>query len=607
MSDGEPSSIKQLSRCAARVPALSNRCEDRAEVELDYAVYGSRFAADALFLFCASCELEMIDGGEDMHQALYRKWRPKTFDEVYGQDHITSILKYEIASSSFSHAYLFCGSRGTGKTTCAKILAKAVNCLDPQNGDPCGKCEACRSIDAGTATDVLEMDAASNNGVDNIRDIRDEVVYSPSNLKCRVYIVDEVHMLSASAFNALLKTLEEPPEHVVFILATTELHKLPATIISRCQRFDFRRISTDILRDHIMRIAQNENIEIERSAATTIAKCAQGGMRDAISLLDLCSGSRRVIDDELVAQTIGSSGRGEMLDIVKAIAQKDYDKIFGAIDAVVQSSRDITVFWQDLISVYRDVLVVKSVQDPSRYLDLTDSESEQLAAVAKLFSAERLSYHCSMLTEALTTMLKANAVRRIVAELTLVRMCDERVACSNEAMQLRISALESAVAARSLSARDTDTEAENNFNTRQRRKTVHKQNDDDEFRADAPPSAQSAASDTGEGRDNGKRVLRPFRGRAELIESVVRKDPMLASFFKMAKWYSDVQGKLIIKCDTQFAIDKIKENGGERLILNELSALPGKEYAVSGVSIELDASDSKADVIDQIIEAAEKF
>ena len=190
-----------------------------------------------------------------MHQALYRKWRPQTFDEVYGQEHITSVLRYEAEHNAFSHAYLFCGSRGTGKTTCAKILAKVVNCEHPVDGNPCGVCEACRLIDSGAATDVLEMDAASNNGVDNIRDIRDEVVYSPSSLRYRVYIIDEVHMLSVSAFNALLKTLEEPPEHVVFILATTELHKLPATIISRCQRFDFRRISTDVLMERLNLIA----------------------------------------------------------------------------------------------------------------------------------------------------------------------------------------------------------------------------------------------------------------------------------------------------------------------------------------------------------------
>ena len=214
-----------------------------------------------------------------MHQALYRKWRPKTFDDVCGQEQVTSVLKYETEHRAFSHAYLFCGSRGTGKTTCAKILAKAVNCEHPVNGSPCGTCAACRAIEDGSATDVLEMDAASNNGVDNIRDIRDEVVYAPSSLRYRVYIIDEVHMLSVSAFNALLKTLEEPPEHVVFILATTELQKLPATIISRCQRFDFRRISLDALTGRLTYIAEQEKIGLEPEAARMLAKLAQGGMR----------------------------------------------------------------------------------------------------------------------------------------------------------------------------------------------------------------------------------------------------------------------------------------------------------------------------------------
>ena len=244
-----------------------------------------------------------------MHQALYRKWRPQVFDDVCGQEHITSILKYETENNRFSHAYLFCGSRGTGKTTCAKILAKAVNCESPVNGSPCNKCASCRSIDAGVATDVLEMDAASNNGVDNIRDIRDEVVYSPSALKYRVYIVDEVHMLSGNAFNALLKTLEEPPSHVVFILATTELQKLPSTIISRCQRFDFRRISTDVLVDRLAFISDKEGIEYETDALRVIARLARGGMRDAISLLELCAGTRRKVTVDVVDETVGSGGR----------------------------------------------------------------------------------------------------------------------------------------------------------------------------------------------------------------------------------------------------------------------------------------------------------
>ena len=394
-----------------------------------------------------------------MHQALYRKWRPSSFDEVYGQEHITSILKYEVANNKFSHAYLFCGSRGTGKTSCAKILAKAVNCLSPRDGSPCGVCEACRAIDSGSTTDVIEMDAASNNGVDNIRDIRDEVVYSPSNLKYRVYIIDEVHMLSVSAFNALLKTLEEPPEHVVFILATTELHKLPATIISRCQRFDFRRIATEVLKNHLLRVAKAEDIVLEEPAAILLAKQAQGGMRDAISLLDLCAGSRERIDEKLVNDTIGKIGRENMLSVVRAVAAKDYETIFAAIDEVVQSSRDITVFWQDLISVYRDLLIVKSSKNASGYLDLTDSETEALTSLASSFTVETLSYHCSMLQEAFFAMQKANAVRRITAELTLVRMCDERLNSSPEAMLSRISSVEASIASGNFSSAQMQTTA----------------------------------------------------------------------------------------------------------------------------------------------------
>ena len=310
-----------------------------------------------------------------MHQALYRKWRPQIFDDVYGQEHITSVLRYEAEHNAFSHAYLFCGSRGTGKTTCAKILAKVVNCEHPVNGSPCCTCDACRAIDSGAATDVLEMDAASNNGVENIRDIRDEVVYLPNALRYRVYIIDEVHMLSISAFNALLKTLEEPPEHVIFILATTELQKLPATIISRCQRFDFRRISTDALMRRLRYIADAEGIELEDEAARMVAKLAQGGMRDAISLLELCAGVRKSVTVKSVEESVGLTGREALLETVDAVADQNYEILFERIAQVVQSSKDVAVFWQDLLSVWRDMLVIKTAKNASAYLDLTDHES----------------------------------------------------------------------------------------------------------------------------------------------------------------------------------------------------------------------------------------
>jgi len=381
-----------------------------------------------------------------MHQALYRKWRPQTFDEVCGQEHITSILKYETEHRKFSHAYLFCGSRGTGKTTCAKILAKAVNCEAPVNGSPCNCCSSCLAIDAGTATDVLEMDAASNNGVDNIRDIRDEVVYMPSALKYRVYIVDEVHMLSGSAFNALLKTLEEPPAHVVFILATTELHKLPSTIISRCQRFDFRRISTQVLSDRLAYISDHENIEYDPEALRLISKLALGGMRDAISLLELCAGARQKITPALVEDTVGSGGRDELEQTVRAIANANFDAMFATIESVVRSSKDISVFWQDLTAFYRDMLVIKTTASAEKYLDLTKTETERLKKTAELFSKETLLYHCRVLDDTLYMMQRSTATKRLLAEMALMKLCDVSLDTSNDALLSRISKLETTVA-----------------------------------------------------------------------------------------------------------------------------------------------------------------
>ena len=559
-----------------------------------------------------------------MHQALYRKWRPHDFDAVYGQEHITSILKYEVANNKFSHAYLFCGSRGTGKTSCAKILAKAVNCLDPQNGNPCGKCEACLSIDSGAATDVLEMDAASNNGVDNIRDIRDEVVYSPSSLKYRVYIIDEVHMLSVSAFNALLKTLEEPPEHVVFILATTELHKLPATIISRCQRFDFRRIATEVLKNHLLRVAKAENIDLCESAAVLLAKQAQGGMRDAISLLDLCAGSRERIDDELVNNTVGTVGRENMLTVVKAIVEKDYETIFSTVDSVVQSSRDITVFWQDLISVYRDLLILKSSRNAAAYLDLTDSEMQALTSIAASFTSEQLSYHCGMLQEALLTMQKANAVRRITAELTLVRMCDERLSSSPEAMLSRIANIESNLATGNFAApmmvtatettpaEQAPTVVEPAKPARPSRRPTYS-DDDDMFRGDAPGAApqKSAASAAptpaaAAPQSGNVRILKPFKSRAEVVEKMAQVSPMQSSFFKNAKWYTDEAGKIVLKFATKFDIDNMKFFDGEDFFIKMIYQVMGRPYSKADLICECEDGKKKDDVIERIIEAAEE-
>ncbi len=532
-----------------------------------------------------------------MHQALYRKWRPKTFSDVCGQEHITSILKYEIENSKFSHAYLFCGSRGTGKTSCAKILSRAVNCLSPEGGNPCGRCSACLSIENGTTTDVLEMDAASNNGVDNIREIRDEVVYAPSSLKYRVYIIDEVHMLSASAFNALLKTLEEPPEHVVFILATTELHKLPATIISRCQRFDFRRITTEVLKNHLLHIAKAEGIDLTSEAAVMLAKQAQGGMRDAISLLELCAGSRERITPELVNITVGSSGREEIVRVAEAICDKDYEVIFSSVDEVVRSSRDIAVFWQELISLYRDLLVIKTSKNAAAYLDLTDSEIAVMDGLAKRFSREQLSYHCAMLEDGLFSMSKANSIKRIVAELTLVKMCDLSLSTTNDALLARISALENrpaGVPVQSAQKKAPATEAP---------KKKSPASDDEAFRSDVPPQ-KAVKKPTQPSGGEGKRVLSPFKNRAEALDMLTGTNSMIASFYKVAKWYVHDGGKMVLKFPDKFSAQNAKLFDSSGDFLRVINSVSGKNYTQEDILYESEDAKIQSSVIDEILESA---
>ena len=483
-----------------------------------------------------------------MHQALYRKWRPQTFDDVCGQEHITSILKYETEHNKFSHAYLFCGSRGTGKTTCAKILAKAVNCESPVNGSPCNKCAACLAIDSGAATDVLEMDAASNNGVDNIRDIRDEVVYMPSSLKYRVYIVDEVHMLSGSAFNALLKTLEEPPSHVVFVLATTELHKLPSTIISRCQRFDFRRITTDVLIDRLSFISEKESISYDKDALRVIAKMAQGGMRDAISLLELCAGTDNNITVQAVNDTLGSGGRENIENTVRAIAKGNFDAIFAAVNEVVSSSKDIAVFWQELVSYYRDMLVMKTTANASKYLDLTEHEAEQLKRTCEMFTKQTLIWHCRILDDSLYAMQKAGATKRNIAEMSLIKMCDGQLDTSIDAVLSRISKLENAVAMGGVSMASSDTKAIKNENTNQDALAVKKIETETKT-----VSAPEANSDDNE--------LKPLRSWNEISEKAAAGDVAVLPFLKMARAFIDSNGRIYIRYPNVFAKNMVDTAG----------------------------------------------
>lgn len=540
-----------------------------------------------------------------MHQALYRKWRPQTFDDVCGQEHITSVLRYEVMQNALSHAFLFCGSRGTGKTTCAKILAKAVNCNAPVEGSPCGKCASCLSIDSGTATDVLEMDAASNNGVDNIRDIRDEVVYTPSALRYRVYIVDEVHMLSPSAFNALLKTLEEPPAHVIFILATTELHKLPATIISRCQRFDFRRIALPVLAGRISYIAEQEGMELEPAAAEQIARMAQGGMRDAISLLELCGSARKKIDIATVNEMMGSGGRDEMLTVVEAVANSDYDRIFATIHEAVSSSRDLSVFWQDLIAVYRDLLVVKTAEDATRYLDLTDAETARLTALATQFKKGTLLAHCRLLEDALFAMQRANAVKRMVAELTLIRMCDPALDTSAEGLLARLERLEDAVAAGTPVTKTAQKAAPPKETalvpaTESAPAPVEKQSPAKKETAPIAPATSAPRA------SEGGRVLHRIRGFMNGVERIRRENAMLGSFLADAKAFLTEDGKVVIQLTNPFSLMMLDDPDAKALLCRSIA--PEIKQAPTPAQLIFETPDPKAatkdTVLDDLLDAA---
>ena len=374
------------------------------------------------------------------YKALYRKYRPQTFSEVYGQDHIVETLKGELASGKISHAYLFTGTRGTGKTTCAKILAKAVNCLEPKDGDPCLSCEACRLVAEEEATDVVELDAASNNGVDHVRLLREQIAFTPNALKYRVYIIDEVHMLSISAFNALLKTLEEPPAHAIFILATTEVHKLPTTILSRCQRFDFKRIETEKIVERIKFVADAEGFKITDDAATLIAAAADGGMRDALSILDLCVSVSTDITEKTVTDVCGMSGHEYLNRLSDAISEGDTSKALTLIDELHKGSVDMLRLANDLSAHFRDIMIIKTVSSDKKPIVCSEVQYKIYSEKAARFDIKDILRALNMLSACIASMQNAN--RRSMLEMTIIKLCTPELCTDIESLEKRIRALE---------------------------------------------------------------------------------------------------------------------------------------------------------------------
>ena len=374
------------------------------------------------------------------YQALYRKYRPLTFSDVVGQEQVTKTLQKELMDGKTVHAYLFTGTRGTGKTSCAKILARAVNCQNPVNGDPCLHCEQCKSTLTDENTDIVEIDAASNNGVDSIRELRELINFAPANSKYRVYIIDEVHMLSSGAFNALLKTLEEPPAHVIFILATTEVHKLPATILSRCQRFDFRRIDSEKIAERIHYVADKEGLTVTDDAATLIASAADGGMRDALSILDLCASNNKNIDETTVETVCSMAGNDYLIELTDCLKQGDTEKALILIDELNNSSVDMIRLLSELTSHFRDLMIVKTVKGAKKPIICSSKQMVALEKQAENFDIKDIIRYLNILQETAPKMQSGN--RRSQMELAVIKICNPTLSADLDSLERRVAALE---------------------------------------------------------------------------------------------------------------------------------------------------------------------
>ena len=501
------------------------------------------------------------------YQALYRKYRPQTFDDVSGQLAVTQTLKTQLISGKMSHAYLFTGSRGTGKTSCAKILAKAVNCLNPQDGNPCNCCEACRTIDSGACMDVLEIDAASNNGVDNVRDLRDDAIYTPSQVKMRVYIIDEVHMLSISAFNALLKIIEEPPEHLLFILATTELHKVPATILSRCQRFSFRRISQEDIAQRLQYVAYQENIDLDDSAARVLARMADGGMRDGLSLLDQCaSATVGELTAERVYACLGIAGERKAAELMGYIADHDTAKALELLNKLYSDGKEMGALLDELACLARDLLVLKTAPDAGLAMlsgVATDAEASGLAK--RLSSGELVQ-----IMESLETTMSGftrSASRRMDAELCLIRLCQPELQMDAQSLNARLTRMEEKLKS---GAFVTVTP-----------KPQPKLEEPEEERppmpddADVPPMMDRPALQV-QGEEN-----TPIGFWAELVASIRQEmRPPLVGFFTTGE-NAPIQGVLrgnqvVLRCNNGFTMEMIGKPQVLEMVARKASAILGK-------------------------------
>ena len=502
-----------------------------------------------------------------MYRVLYRKWRPQTFADVVGQEHITSTLAHEVESGKVSHAYLFTGSRGTGKTTCAKILAKAANCLNPVDGNPCNECSVCKGLDDGTILDVIEIDAASNNGVDNIRDLREEANYTPVHTKYRVYIIDEVHMLSIGAFNALLKTLEEPPAHVKFILATTEVHKLPATILSRCQRFDFHRITPENISSRLRYVAECENIELEDDAAILISRIADGAMRDALSILDRCSGITNHVTTDVVSNAAGLAGKDYLFDLVENINNNNPAEVLSIVAKLHNDSCDMERLCTELINHYRNLMIIKTVKNPQKLIVCTDLDLELYKKQADKTTLFKI-LSCITTLEECAAMLKSSSNKRTQMEMSVIKLCIPDMSGDNTAILARIERLENMLKGGKITvgAKQENTEKEKPVETKAEEKK-------EEIPLPPPPpeTESPAAADTSTDTDT------LFTGWGEVLEKLNVTDKPLLGILGTSSAY--IRGDfLLIKCDNPVFSQFIRQGSHANAIKIAVYEVTGKKF-----------------------------
>lgn len=550
-----------------------------------------------------------------MYRVLYRKWRPAVFTDVSGQEHITSTLQNEVSSGRLNHAYLFTGSRGTGKTTCAKILAKAVNCLNPQNGNPCGECEICKGIDDGSILDIVEMDAASNRKIDDIRQIIDEVQFKPAKCKYRVYIVDEVHMLTTEAFNALLKTLEEPPEHVIFILATTEVHKLPQTIRSRCQRFDFHRIPPKAIADRVEYVVSQENAEITESAALMLASVADGALRDALSLLDSCLAVSSHIDEEVVRNAAGLVSKTYLFELATAIINKNPTKSLEIIDRLYSESKDMARLCDELVEHFRALMLIKTIKNPRDILIMSDDEFEQAVTQSDYLSLADIVFYMDVLSRAYQRMGKGTGDRTEL-EMALVKLSATELDGTVEALTARVTALEKTVkrgitvnyaqpaqqsvqteAAQSASVPNTQTEVEEPF---AKPEPEHKKAPVAKPAPEVKPVAQRASVNLDELYDNAV----PFARWVEVVDSLKSVSRSIAAAFAGSTAYES-GNYLLIDTNNELAFDLLRQNGRRAEIKQTLLELTGKNYSLGPYKRSTPKKVEKTDPLNSLVQSLE--